>query len=92
MLKTGLGRLDGMGFGAIRQHRMEDTMNKGNDGMGMRKHGRSGWKNGSGKSPRLRFHMKMEAEKNERKDRSKIRNPKKSVAELLDSNGRGDNE
>lgn len=37
--------------------------------MGMKKHGKSGWKNGSGKSPRLRLAMKMDAEQNERKAR-----------------------
>lgn len=40
---------------------------KGGGGMGMRKHGKSGWKNGSGKSPKLRHALKREAEANEKK-------------------------
>lgn len=59
-------------------------MQEGRGGMGMRKHGKSGWKNGSGKSPRFRHQMKLQAERNEIKDRSGIKNPKKSVSELLD--------
>lgn len=39
----------------------------GRSEMGMRKHGKTGWKNGSGKSPRFRFHAKREAEAQERK-------------------------
>ena len=51
---------------------------KGNSGMGMRKHGRSGR---SGKSPKLRLAMRREAEKDEHR-------PKKypmvgSIGELL---------
>ena len=51
---------------------------KGNSGMGMRKHGRSGR---SGKSPKLRLALRRDAEKDERR-------PKKylmvgSIAELL---------
>jgi len=34
--------------------------------MGMRKHGRCGSRNGNGKSPKLRMHMKREAAKNDR--------------------------
>ncbi len=37
---------------------------KGNDGMGMKKHGRSGY---CTKSPKMRHAMKREAEKNEKK-------------------------
>jgi hypothetical protein len=37
--------------------------------MGMKKHSSSGYKNGAGKSPKLRLKMKMDAEKNERKSR-----------------------
>jgi len=37
---------------------------KGNSGMGMRKHGKSGR---SGKSPKLRLAMRREAEKDERR-------------------------
>ena len=39
----------------------------GKAGMGSAKHGKTGWKNGAGKSPKLRHHMKREAEKDERK-------------------------
>jgi hypothetical protein len=51
---------------------------KGNSGMGLRKHGRSGR---SGKSPKLRLALRRDAEKDERR-------PKKypmagSIAELL---------
>jgi hypothetical protein len=51
---------------------------KGNSGIGMRKHGRSGR---SGKSPKLRLALRRDAEKDERR-------PKKypmvgSIAELL---------
>lgn len=35
--------------------------------MGMAKHGKSGWKNGSGKSPKFRVNARREAEKEERK-------------------------
>ena len=37
---------------------------KGNDGMGMKKHGRSGY---APKSPKLKHALKREAEKDERK-------------------------
>ena len=51
---------------------------KGNSGMGMRKHGRSGR---SGKSPKLRLAMRREAEKDER--RLKKYPMVGSIAELL---------
>lgn len=40
-------------------------MASGSKGMGMRKHGKSGFKNGMGRSPKARYMAKMEAEKNE---------------------------
>src|SRR5437016_14256718 len=52
----------------------------GQKGFGMTKHGRSGHAN---RSPRFRFLQKLEAEKNDRKDRSRIKDPKRSVEELF---------
>ena len=51
---------------------------KGNSGVGMGKHGRSGH---SGKSPKLRLAMRREAEKDER--RAKKYPMVGSIAELL---------
>ncbi len=55
-------------------------MVQGRNGMGSHKHGVSGR---SGKSPAMRHHLKREAEKNERKDRTRIIDPKSSVQELF---------
>ena len=55
-------------------------MKYGKQGMGMSKHRKSGF---STKSPRARFLEKIEAEKNERKDNTRIKNPKGSVKELF---------
>jgi hypothetical protein len=56
-------------------------MVKGQDGMGSHKHGVSGH---SGKSPKLRHHMRREAEKEElRGNRKRIIDPKSSVEELF---------
>jgi Arylmalonate decarboxylase len=52
----------------------------GQKGFGMTKHGRSGH---ATRSPRFRFLQKLEAQKNDRKDRSRIKDPKQSVAELF---------
>ena len=52
----------------------------GQKGFGMTKHGRSGH---ATRSPRFRFLQKLEAEKNDRKDRSRIKDPKRSVEELF---------
>ncbi|MGA7406554.1 MAG: hypothetical protein WBW67_17440 [Pseudolabrys sp.] len=46
----------------------------------MTKHGRSGH---ATRSPRFRFLQKLEAQKNDRKDRSRIKDPKQSVEELF---------
>lgn len=46
----------------------------------MTKHGRSGH---ATRSPRFRFLQKLEAQKNDRKDRSCIKDPKQSVEELF---------
>jgi hypothetical protein len=46
----------------------------------MTKHGRSGH---ATQSPRFRFLQKLEARKNDRKDRSRIKDPKQSVEELF---------
>lgn len=55
-------------------------MQSGRGGMGSHKHGTSGH---ATKSPRARFLEKMEAERNERKSRSAIKNPARSVAQLF---------
>lgn len=55
-------------------------MTQGRSGMGNHKHAISGH---ATKSPKLRAHMKREAEKDERKDRSRIKDPKSSVDELF---------
>jgi hypothetical protein len=52
----------------------------GQKGFGMTKHGRSGH---ATRSPRFRFLQKLEAQKNDRKDRSRIKDPKQSVEELF---------
>ena len=54
----------------------------GQKGFGMTKHGRSGH---ATRSPRFRFLQKLEGQKNDRKDRSRIKDPKQSVEELLNS-------
>jgi hypothetical protein len=54
----------------------------GQKGFGMTKHGRSGHPT---RSPRFRFLQKLEAQKNDRKDRSRIKDPKQSVEELFHS-------
>jgi len=48
----------------------------------MTKHGRSGH---ATRSPRFRFLQKLEAQKSDRKDRSRIKDPKQSIEELLHS-------
>jgi len=52
----------------------------GQKGFGMTKHGRSGH---ATRSPRFRFLQKLEAQKNDRKDRSRIKDPKQSVEGLF---------
>jgi len=54
----------------------------GQKGFGMTKHGRSGH---ATRSPRFRFLQKLEAQKNDRKDRSRIKDPKQSVEKLFHS-------
>src|SRR6476620_503580 len=54
----------------------------GQKGFGMTKHGRSGH---ATRSPRFRFLQKLEAQKNDRKDRARIKDPKQSVEELFHS-------
>ena len=49
-------------------------------GMGMSKHRKSGH---TTKSPKFRFQQKLEAEKNERKDNTRIKDPKSSIKELF---------
>ena len=46
----------------------------------MTKHGRSGH---ATRSPRFRFLQKLEAQKSDRKDRSRIKDPKKFIEELF---------
>jgi hypothetical protein len=52
----------------------------GQKGFGITKHGRSGH---ATRSPRFRFLQKLEAQKNDRKDRSRIKDPKQAVEELF---------
>ena len=54
----------------------------GQKGFGMTKHGRSGH---ATRLPRFRFLQKLEAQKSDRKDRSRIKDPKKSIEELFHS-------
>jgi len=54
----------------------------GQKGFGMTKHGRSGH---ATRSPRFRFLQKLEAQKNDRKDRSRIKDPKQSVERAIPS-------
>lgn len=44
-------------------------MQRSRGGMGSRKHGKSGSRNGAGKSPKMRLHERMNAEQDERKPR-----------------------
>jgi putative transposase len=57
----------------------------GDGRMGMHKHGTHGH---SGKSPKLRHAMKRQSEKDEIKDRSRIRNPSSSVHDLFNQKDR----
>lgn len=52
-------------------------MQSGRGGMGMHKHGATGWKNGCGKSPRLRLAIEMEARKN-------VKVARKTTTEFVD--------
>ena len=56
----------------------DQLMHGGQKGFGMTKHGRS-----ATRSPRFRFLQKLEALKNDRKDRYRIKDPKQSVEELF---------
>jgi hypothetical protein len=58
----------------------DEMTHGGQKGFGMTKHGRSGH---ATRSPRFRFLQKLEAQKNDRKDRSRIKDPKQSVEELF---------
>lgn len=49
-------------------------------GIGMGKHRKSGV---SGKSPKFRHQAKLDAERNEKKDTSRIKEPKTSVKDLF---------
>lgn len=60
----------------------DQMTHSGQKGFGMTKHGRSGH---ATRSPRFRFLEKLEAQKNDRKDRSRIKDPKQSVEELFHS-------
>ena len=60
-------------------------MQQGQGGMGSHKHYISGV---ATQSPRYRHNMKREAELNERKDRSRIRDPETSVTELFKKKGK----
>jgi hypothetical protein len=52
-------------------------------GIGMRKHARSGSHRGNTKRPKFRHTQRLEAERNEIKDRSRIRDPKTSIKDLF---------
>jgi hypothetical protein len=54
------------------------TMQNGRGGMGSRKHAKSGH---ATKSPRFRFAVKLEAERNSVKNKKRITDPKSSVSE-----------
>ncbi len=58
-------------------------MMRGTKGFGMKKHGKSGCHRGNTKSPKFRHVARIEAEHNEIKDRSRIREPKASIKELF---------
>jgi hypothetical protein len=58
----------------------DNVTHGGQKGFGMTKHGRSGH---ATRSPRFRFLQKLEAQKDDRKDRSRIKDPKQSVEELF---------
>ena len=58
----------------------DQMAHSGQKGFGMTKHGRSGH---ATRSPRFRFLQKLEAQKNDRRDRSRIKDPKQSVEELF---------
>ena len=60
-------------------------MQSGKGGMGSRKHGKSGFKNGMGKSPKQRYMERMEAEKNEIKAKPS-QCKYESVTELFENN------
>lgn len=71
----------GLGGGSRVQAMSRDQMTHGGQkGFGMTKNGRSGH---ATRSPRFRFLQKLEAQKNDRKDRSRINDPKQSVEELF---------
>lgn len=55
----------------------------GKKSMGMKKHGKSGFKNGAGKSPKFRANQKREAEKNEIKSKPPL--PYSSVSDLMNN-------
>jgi hypothetical protein len=62
---------------------VDDQMTHGGQkGFGMTKHGRSGH---ATRSPRFRFLQRLEAQRNDRKDQSRIKDPKQSVEELFHS-------
>ncbi|KRQ97618.1 hypothetical protein [Bradyrhizobium valentinum] len=58
----------------------DQMAHSGQKGFGMTKHGRSGH---ATRSPRFRFLQKLEAQKTDRRDRSRIKDPKRSVEELF---------
>jgi hypothetical protein len=58
----------------------DQMAHSGQKGFGMTKHGRSGH---ATRSPRFRFLQKLEAQKNDRRDRSRIKDPKQSIEELF---------
>jgi hypothetical protein len=54
---------------------------KGSGGMGNHKHGTCGR---APKSPRFRFHQKREAERDDVKDKTRLKYPKESIKDLFE--------
>lgn len=58
-------------------------MTSGTKGVGMKKHGKSGSHRGNTKSPKFRHVQRLEAERTEIKDKSRLKDPKESIKELF---------
>jgi hypothetical protein len=60
-------------------------MVEGRGGLGTRKHyvAGNGNRKRAGQSPKMRHHLKREAEKNEIKAKGRIKNPKSSIRDLF---------
>ena len=60
-------------------------MQSGSKGFGMRKHGKTGWKNGAGKPPKFRANAKREAEKNIKRKPKTTTVFKSSIKDLIEN-------